>query len=443
MGIFWQKLNPVSLCLHAFILVIPCSAFSVKKGEIAPVHQRSSSSRISTALASTKLQEESVERIRAAVYQPSGPIVSDEKVQSNPLEILTQVADALRMASKCGIDIVLFPEMYLNGGPDRVLSRASNALDRESYELNIVGNLCGDLNVACAVGYAESKHESEFKSASADEEKRGMYNSIAAFHADGSRAGNYRCVTPYKQTKSSSIGVGTNDMELMKGHPLVEVMTMSVQLPIRQNTTVDTKESSGTEETGPRGTIDRKIKIGMMCGNDLLVPEHSRHLVRSGAKILLASASFKNGRDARVSNSILPTRSIENEIPFLFANYVDGDIDEVMGKFSGSSAIIGQDGCELVRAPSSEFGDLPCDTGYLLPCEVGALYAADIEFETSQQDESTPSNVGDAIQNSIEQWDLTPRVDIKISGNSKKKLKKKNGFGREVQKVVGRRKPSK
>jgi predicted amidohydrolase len=404
----------------------------------------------------------SIEKIRAAVYQPPAPVapeISNTQAE-NPLEILTQVADALRVASIHGIDIVLFPEMYLNGGPNRVLSGISAALDRESYELNIVGNLCGELNVACVVGYAELRHESEFKSSKPkkgsdqdQDDENGIYNSIAAFNADGSRAGNYRCVNSYTDSSTAS---GTKDpsstMDFMKGHPFVEVMSTLMQLPTRQELSPPKDELSGGEEVSSvQGT--REVRVGMMCGDDLLIPEHCRHLARSGAQILLTAASFQHDRDYRVAKHIIPTRSMENEVPLLFANYVDQsslvpvheaeeDKNNKLMTFIGSSAIISQDGSELVRAPEEEYGDMPSDNGYLLPCEVGALYAADIEInvESGVSQQGSARSQG-AIQSSIEQWDLTPRIQMKADGdgNDKRHKKESNGFGREVQKALGRR----
>ena len=130
--------------------------------------------------------EAPMERIRAAVFQAPP---QSTKTSENPLEILTEVADSLRVASMHGVDIVLFPELYLTGGGPK------RAIDRESYELNIVGNMCGELNVACIIGYAEEVHESELKNRDDPDGGKGAYNSIAAFHADGSRAANYRCVS--------------------------------------------------------------------------------------------------------------------------------------------------------------------------------------------------------------------------------------------------------
>ena len=98
-------------------------------------------------------KSEATTQIRGAVYQ--APVLSNNN--TNPLALLTQVADSLRVASLHGVDVVVYPEMYLS-----CVSK-QQALDRESHELNIVGNLCGELNVACVMGYVESIGESELK----------------------------------------------------------------------------------------------------------------------------------------------------------------------------------------------------------------------------------------------------------------------------------------
>ena len=294
--------------------------------------------------------------IRAAVFQAPAPQSNEA---ANPLAILTQVADSLRVAAMHGVDVVLYPELYLSGGLER-------GLDREGYELNIVGNVCGELNVACAMGYLEKAHESELKGDDASDGQEGAYNSIAAFHADGSRAANYRSVS-----KSTVDGV-----EIRVGDAFVEAIPTVLQLPKR------------SAQDG-----ERELRVGMICGSDMLHPEITSHLVNNGAQAIFASASFRNNAmDMALMECVAPTRALENDVPLLLANFVGQD-------FVGSSAIISQSSASLVCGPKEEDGDLPCDRGYLLPCEVGALYAADVDISP-----------GMAFQSSGDQWDLSPRI---------------------------------
>jgi len=245
------------------------------------------------------------------------------------------------------------------------------------------------LNVSCIIGYAESIHKSELKSTSNIDDDKRAYNSIMVFNACGTRAGNYRSISKQDHFRS--------------GHAFVESIPMLLQLPNR--------ETSKREE--------REIKIGLMCGSDILSPEHSRNLVSSGAQILVASTSFTNTKfDTRVVECIVPTRAMENQVPFLFANYESKE--EKMNKadleFIGSSAIISKDGEYLVCAPREEGGDMP-DCGYLIPCdEAGTLYAADINIEPT-------SNT-----NSNDQWDLKARMPDEVLGQQSNK-KQAIGFG--------------
>lgn len=352
----------LSLCGISWYNTISVDAFASSS------HKRSSKLHSS----STENNVTPTDRIRAAVFQP--PILSSD-VSNNPLAILTQVADSLRVASSARVDVVLFPELFLSGGP----TDKNKALDRGGYELNIVGNICEELNIACIIGYAENIHESELNSG---EKEESVYNSIAAFNGDGSRAGNYRSISTTDGFK--------------KGHPFVESIPILLTLPNREG-----KES-------------REIKIGLMCGADILSPEHCRNLVNCGAHALFTSSSFRNtGLDRRLIDCVAPTRAMENRAPLLFANYVQSK--EFIG---GSSAIIGEYGDYLVRSPQEEGGDMQSDCGYLLPCEIGSLFAADIDSAKQPGDPKTTD------------WELKPNYDLEEIGNKKYvKAQQANGFG--------------
>ena len=115
---------------------------------------------------------------------------------------------------------------------------------------------------------------------------------------------------------------------------------------------------------------------------------------------------------------VLPTRALENQVPFLFANYEfkEDKMNEGDLEFVGSSAIVSTDGEYLVCAPQHEGGDMPIDTGYLIPCEVGALYAADINIESTSNTESS------------DQWELKARMPDELLGQQSNK-KQAIGFG--------------
>ena len=321
------------------------------------------------------------ERIRIAVYQaPEQNTISD-----NPLGKLMQIADSLRVAANHGVDFVLFPELFIKGSTEE-------ALDRQCNELNVIANMCGTLKVACAIGYAEKMSEEELKSITSDTNRDYIYNSIAAFNADGSRAGNYRSISAYTSFQG--------------GNAFVESIPVSIQLQTKKD-----------------GVKERDIKVGMMCGLDTLIPEHSRHLIRSGANVMLVSGRFRNTElENRIVDCILPARAMENEVPVLFANPEGSDVTS-NGKFNfvGSSAIISNDGSYLACAPQIEGGDLPFDVGYFLPCEIGALHAADIVIDSKSPAEDI-----------LNTWDLSPNIvsDKSAKGDKmQKQLRVANGFG--------------
>jgi predicted amidohydrolase len=333
------------------------------------------------------------------------------------------------------IDLVLFPELYLTGGVsysesdgDNVDANADDSqgdgnhagvsamhasLDRESYELSIIGNLCAELNVACAMGYAELKHESEIDASIV--EVSSVYNSMALFHADGSRAANFRCT------------ISDTD-KYLNGNPFVEVMPVNLNLPCR-----------GEESRNN----DNQIKVGMAIGNEIFVPEHYRHLARSGAQLLLAASAFHSrchSQDEHVSSAnmeekcVLTTRAMENGVPILSSNYVGvrgGGCEAGELLFNGSSGIVSSRGKDLVVAPQMEGGDMPCGEGYFLPCETGDLYAADVSYVHGSNN--------DRMRSSLSSWDLAPRGMGKITNDDtgiSKREKDGSGFGKEVQQVV-------
>lgn len=377
--------------------------------------------------------------LRAAIYQ--SPIPKNEKEEAtskeNPLRILNEVADVLQMASRCAIDVVQFPELFLSR--DLFSNEESLApLDRESYALNIVGNLCAELNVACCMGYAEAKHESEGPA-----KDSGCYSSMAIFHADGSRAGNYRCLHPQDLIYENK---ETNNIVFEKGHALVEALPITLSLPTRPEapTLQESITLSQEDERAAKTKPSREVKVGAMCGGDLSIPEHARYLASSGAELLAVSGSLVDAKGSRVAQHIVPARCVENELPLLFSNYVVNEEDTPSQSFVGQSAIVAPNGAELVRAPDIMDGDMPNDVGYFLPCETGgALYAADLEISVNRG----KAPIG-GVNSSTEQWEITPRID-QLGGTNKENKgidekgfaneqsrSKAKGFGEEVIEVL-------
>lgn len=331
------------------------------------------------------------------------------KADNNPIGVLKQVADSLRVASMSQIDFVLFPELFLSG-----LKETQN-FDRECYELNIIGNICEELNVACAIGYAEKKlneENIEMFGSNTKKKKPGVesYNSVAVFNGDGSRAANFRC------TCASS--------DFLDAHPFVEVFPITLRLPSRNN---DERK-------------DRNVKIGVTIGKEIWISEHLRHLKKSGAELILSSCAFfqtvvdEEGPMFPLESGIHQVRAIENHVSVVYSNYVGSDDEK---QFSGLSAIVSSKGQFLVEGPQSEDGDMR-DCGYLLPCEYGTLLAADITLDsTGDLNELVSSSDLWTVQprSLFENDNITKQVDEKRStgfykGNQTKrgvKSKKKKG----------------
>ncbi|GFH51513.1 hypothetical protein CTEN210_07989 [Chaetoceros tenuissimus] len=325
--------------------------------------------------------------LRVGVFQAPLP-----RRDNNPISVLKQVAESLRVASISQTDFVLFPELFLSG------LKETKSFDRECYELNIIGNICEELNVACAIGYSEKKLNEEktemFGSPTTKKKNPGVesFNSVAVFNADGTRAANFRC------TCASS--------DFLDAHPFVEVFPITLRLPSRKN---DERK-------------ERNVKIGMAIGKEIWINEHLRHLKRSGAELLLSSCAFfqtdldEEGPIFPLESGIHQVRAIENHIPVVYSNYVGSDDEK---QFSGLSAIVDQSGNFLVEAPESEDGDMR-DCGYLLPCEYGTLLAADITLD------STVDTNG--LVSSSDLWTVQPR-SLFENDNTDKQADEKRSTG--------------
>lgn len=358
---------------------------------------------------------------RAAVFQC-------ECSAPNALFSLKRATDALGRAARHNVELVVFPEMFL---PGRDLSysiekQPKGALDREAYELNVLGQLSNEFGVACVVPYVEKPHESEGIAPDSM-----AFSSAAVFHADGSRAGNYR---------RTMISSDRTDDFFGEGNPIVEALPININL---KSTT---------------------IQCGVIMGDELVSsPEQARYLVRSGAELLLVvgSAVGSDGCDTSVTSErearhILPSRAIENCVHLVCANY-EGSIEDKSSDdtntFPGLSTIVSPSGEELIRAPPSEIlegnseigsGDDDQENGQdagrvvygvegssIIPCEDGNLYVAPIKI-----DHKDCAARNKCANESNSRWDLLP------TGNPSngKKSTNKNQSTRESEEKESRNK---
>ena len=342
---------------------------------------------------------------RAAVYQCDCSL-------PNALFSLKRATDALRRAARHGVELVVFPEMFLPGRDisHSIEKQPKGALDREAYELNVLGQLSNEFGVACVAPYVEKPHESEGIASDLM-----AFSSAAVFHADGSRAGNYRrTMMPSALAKNNFLG---------EGNPIVEALPININL----------KSTS--------------IQCGVIMGDELVSsPEQARYLVRTGAELLLVAGtavgsagchtSVTSEREAR---HILPTRAIENCVHVICANY-EGSIEDKSpddnNTFTGLSVIVSPSGEELIRAPPSDFiegysengsGEFDQENGQdtgrvvygvegssIIPCEDGTLYVAPIKID--KEDCAARNKCAD---DSNSRWDVLPKHKENTSSGGK------------------------
>jgi|AntRauTorckE5430_2_1112549.scaffolds.fasta_scaffold07807_2 predicted amidohydrolase len=84
----------------------------------------------------------------------------------------------IEAASFAGIQLLVFPELYLNGPP--LLKTLDSSCDHDVEALEMIANAAGSTGVAVVMGYAKRSHSCT-----------NIYNSAIAFHADGTVA--YKC----------------------------------------------------------------------------------------------------------------------------------------------------------------------------------------------------------------------------------------------------------
>jgi len=349
------------------------------------------------------------------VYQCQTSSSSNNSVLYN----LKRATDAIRRASDHDVELIVFPELFLQGYDSS--SNVQSAIAREGYELNVVAQLCQQFQVACIMPYAEKPHESETEAAAT------IFSSAALFHANGDRAGSYRKTTGEKSTLFS------------RGNPLVEALPMSLYLRCSS------------------------LKVGMLMGQDLWSsPEQCRYLARSGTQILAVAASFGNNKESttvaeRVARNVVPARALENGLPIICANYESTTpSNNGQNEFVGLSSITSADGESLILAPASDFlvdrdGDeeedpnnngrviIGVEGSSIIPCEGGEMYVSTVEMDNADD-----SNSQSFVDDSENMWTLSPKTKIDTSKGTSEEMKptkSKKGFGIASPKVKLNKKP--
>ncbi|KAK3238891.1 hypothetical protein CYMTET_51138 [Cymbomonas tetramitiformis] len=269
-----------------------------------------------------------VERsVHAAVWQGSA-IPGDTKAN------LQTVSRAVRAAADQGVELVLFPELFLSGYDNTAEELGALALHQSSEELQEVCRLARDTGTCIALPYAER------------DSRGALFNACALFDASGRLALNYRKVNLWGPWEQATFARGTP--EHLRGAPLA----------LRSGLTV---------------------RCGVIICYDVEFPEPARCLARQGVELLLvptalgagdveAVTPFKvlvcevtwrvaaqvlvRGVTWRVAAQVLPTRALENHLFVLYAN-LEGAArcvaEQNVPSFCGRSCLLAPDGEEILR----------------------------------------------------------------------------------------------
>jgi len=209
------------------------------------------------------------------------------------LDLIERVA---RSASQQDAHFLIFPELFLSGyniGGDA--ARLAEPADGPSSER--AAAIAAEHHIALLYGYTESGDGA-------------LYNSAMLIDAQGTRLANYR--------KTHLFG----DEERRLFHPGDELVIASIA----------------------------GIKVGILICYDIEFPELVRSIVLQGAE-LIAVPTALSAPYYEIPTTVVRARAYENQV---FVAYVDRVGVERGLSFIGSSAVVGPDGHDLVRAGESE-----------------------------------------------------------------------------------------
>ena len=228
-------------------------------------------------------------------------------VPANIARVVSEVA----AAGEDGVELLLFPEMFLHGYDATEEQLRKLALTQDSPELMQVADAAAEARVCVGVPYAECDGEA-------------VFNSIAVFDATGELVFNYRKVNLWGDWEQG----------------LFERGAPGSYEPFELTT------ASGTTVT-----------CGCLICFDIEFPEPSRALALQGAELLLVPTALGAG-DVEMTTpfNVLPTRALENHVHIVYCNLEGGaDAAERPGQsgvpsFCGRSAIFDPAGATAARA---------------------------------------------------------------------------------------------
>ena len=265
---------------------------------------------------------------KIAVYQGSS-VTGD--INANFLVIET----IIKQASLQGIDLVLFPELFLCGYDFKLEQISELSLNREVPDVNIQRllqtaklNRCG-----IAVGYSELGSDNSY------------YNSCIVISANGEECANYRKThlwDPYNTHEKVLFKPG-NELFVFD-YPLLEI--------------------SGQRQYGT-------IKMGVLICFDCEFPEPARTLALQGATVILNPTALASGPvDDLTPTCTIPARALENHVFLVYSNLTGScrlpptpfaNVATNKAAYCGMSAIVGPNGRDLVRHTKTSTGLLVAD----------------------------------------------------------------------------------
>ena len=228
-------------------------------------------------------------------------------VPANVARVATEVAAAGRE----GVEVLLFPEMFLHGYDATEEQLRELALTQDSPELKQVAEAAAGAGVCVGVPYAERDGEA-------------LFNSMAVFDATGELVCNYRKVNLWGDWEQGLF---------QRGAP-------------------------GSFEPFELATASGKaVTCGCLICYDIEFPEPSRSLALQGAELLLVPTALGEGDvETATPYNVLPTRALENHVHIVYCNLEGGaDAAERPGQsgvpsFCGRSAIFAPAGATAARA---------------------------------------------------------------------------------------------
>ena len=226
---------------------------------------------------------------------------------------VARVASEIAAAGQEGVEVLLFPEMFLHGYDATEEQLWALALTQDSPELKQVADAAADAGVCVGVPYAERDGEA-------------LFNSMAVFDATGELVCNYRKVNLWGDWEQGLFERGAPG-----SYEPFELAT-----------------ASGTTVT-----------CGCLICFDIEFPEPSRALALQGAELLLVPTALGAG-DVEMTTpfNVLPTRALENHVHIVYCNLEGGADSDAAGRpgqsgvpsFCGRSAIFDPAGATAARA---------------------------------------------------------------------------------------------